>query len=181
MFWYNVHYLSREVEQIIELQEDIGMQYRMKTHLLSDERLHDLLSRVQTGSLATLNEDGTPYNTPVHFVYLNEGIYVHGLPKGQKIDNIIRNSKVGFTVFDMQELLLDESGKPCDTNTKYESAIATGKAVLVQDLEEKKMVLQKIVGKYTPHLTGVPLPENMVRGTAVIRISTTELTGKYYE
>lgn len=157
------------------------MQYRMKTHPLSEENLNDLLSRVQTGSLATLNEDGTPYNTPVHFVYVNKCIYVHGLPKGQKIDNIIRNNKVGFTVYEMQELLLDENNKPCDTNTKYESAIATGSAALVGDLEEKRLALQKVVEKYTPQLVHVPLPENMVRGTAVIRISIAELTGKYYE
>ncbi len=157
------------------------MQYRMKTHPLSEEKLNDLLSRVQTGSLATLNEDGTPYNTPVHFVYVNECIYVHGLPKGQKIDNIIRDSKVGFTVYEMQALLLDANGKPCDTNTKYESAIVTGRAALVGDLEEKRMALQKVVEKYTPQLAHVPLPENMVRGTAVIRISIVELTGKYYE
>ncbi|MBO0554195.1 pyridoxamine 5'-phosphate oxidase family protein, partial [Clostridium botulinum] len=85
------------------------------------------------------------------------------------------------TVYDMQELLFDANGKPCDTNTKYESAIATGSAALVEDMGEKKMVLQKIVEKYTPHLTDAPLPENMVRGTAVIRISIAELTGKYYE
>ncbi len=157
------------------------MQYRMKTHSLSEERLNDLLSRAQTGCLATLNADGTPYNTPVHFVYINGSIYVHGLPKGQKIDNILHDRKVGFTVYDMQELLFDASGKPCDTNTKYESIIATGSAALVKDIGEKKMVLQKIVEKYTPNLTNVPLPENMVRGTAVIRISVVELTGKYYE
>ncbi len=157
------------------------MQYRMKAHPLSEERLNALLSRVQTGSLATLNADGTPYNTPVHFVYMNERIYVHGLPKGQKLDNIHRDGRVGFTVYEMQELLLDADGKPCDTNTKYESAIATGRASLVEDTEEKKMVLQKVVQKYTPHLTDAPLPENMVRGTAVIRIHISELTGKYYE
>ena len=50
-------------------QEENDMQYRMKTHPLSDDRLNDLLNRVETGSLATMNEDGTPYNTPVHFVY----------------------------------------------------------------------------------------------------------------
>lgn len=120
------------------------MQYRMKTHPLSEEQLNDLLSRVQTGSLATLNADGTPYNTPVHFVHINECIYVHGLPKGQKIDNIIRDSKVGFTMYDMQELLLDANGKPCDTNTKYESAIATGSAALVDDMGEKKWCYRKL-------------------------------------
>ncbi len=127
------------------------MQYRMKTHPLSEERLNDLLSRVQTGSLATLNADGTPYNTPVHFVHINECIYVHGLPKGQKIDNIIRDSKVGFTVYDMQELLFDANGKPCDTNTKYESAIATGSAALVEDMGEKKNGATENCGKiYSP-------------------------------
>ncbi|MEA4901535.1 pyridoxamine 5'-phosphate oxidase family protein [Desulfitobacterium sp.] len=157
------------------------MQYRMKTHSLSKEQLNHLLSRAQTGSLSTLNADGTPYNTPVHFVYMDENIYVHGLPKGQKINNIIRDSKVGFTVYNMQELQLDANGKPCDTNTKYESAIVTGNATLVEDTREKKIVLQKIVEKYTPHLTDAPLPENMIRGTAVIRIIIAELTGKYYE
>lgn len=156
------------------------MQHRMKTHPLSADRLNDLLSRVQTGSLATLNPDGTPYNTPVHFVHINNCIYVHGLPKGQKIDNIIHDSKVGFTAYDMQALLLDPEGKPCGTNTKYESAIATGNAALVEDKGEKKTALQKIVEKYTPHLAGAPLPDNMFRGTAVIRISIAELTGKYY-
>lgn len=157
------------------------MQYRMRTHPLSKEQLNDLLSRVPTGSLATLNQDGTPYNTPVHFVYMNDSIYVHGLPKGQKLDNIIRDSKVGFTAYDMQELLLDADGKPCDTNTKYESAIITGNATLIENREEKEGVLRRIVEKYTPHLAAVPLPENMVRGTAVVRINITELTGKFYE
>lgn len=156
------------------------MQHRMKTHPLTKERLNNLLSRVQTGSLATVNPDGTPYNTPVHFIHTNDCIYVHGLPKGQKIDNIIRDNKVGFTAYEMQELLLDENGNPCDTNAKYESAIVTGSAAFVEDIEEKKAVLKRIVEKYTPHLAEVPLPDNMVRDTAVIRISITELTGKYY-
>lgn len=156
------------------------MQHRMKTYPLSEERLYALLSRVQTGSLATINADGTPYNTPVHFVYINNSIYVHGLPKGQKVDNIIRDSKVGFTAYDMQEFLLDASGKPCDTNTKYESAIVIGSAVLVEDIGVKKIVLQKIVEKYTPYLADELLPEHMVRGTAIIQITITEVTGKYY-
>ena len=156
------------------------MQYRMKTHTLSKERLDDLLSRSQTGSLATLNSDGTPYVTPVHFVYANNKIYFHGLLKGKKIDNIVRDEKVGFTTYDMQALLLDEKGNPCDTNTKYESAIVTGKATLVENMEVKTMVLQKIVQKYTPHLQDTPLPEAMIRGTAVIQIDILEITGKYY-
>jgi hypothetical protein len=41
-------------------------------------------------------------------------------------------------------------------------------------------VLKKIVEKYTPHLLNNEIPNNMVKGTAVIRIDVTEMTGKYY-
>lgn len=156
------------------------MQHRMKTHPLAKEKINHLLEVVQTGSLATINEDGTPYITPIHFVHINNKIFFHGLPKGQKIDNIIRNNKVGFSIYDMEGFLLDSDGNPCDTNTKYESIIVTGTANIVEDIETKKMVLLKVIEKYTPHLKNVPLPENMCIGTAVVQIDIVELTGKYY-
>lgn len=156
------------------------MQYRMKTHPLSEEEINSLLLRTQVANIATLDIDETPYVTPVHYVHFDNKIYIHGLPKGQKIDNIIRNSKVGFSAYDMQEILLDSEGKPCDTNTKYESVIVKGTAILLEDKSEKKMILQKIVEKYTPHLINTPLPDNMVIGTAVIQVSITSATGKFY-
>jgi hypothetical protein len=110
----------------------------MKTHPLTEERLNHLLANAQTGNLATLNPDGTPYITPVHFVYSDGKIYIHGLIKGQKIDNIVRDGKVGFSVYDMCGLLLDSEGTPCGTNTRYESVIVTGTAALLGDAEAKK-------------------------------------------
>jgi len=156
------------------------MQHRMKTHPLTEEQINHLLQRAQTGSLATLNPDGTPYSTPIHFVYYDNAIFVHGLPKGKKLDNIAQDSRVGFSVFEMDKLLLDPDGKSWDTNTKYESVIISGTAKLVDDIEEKRNALNKIVEKYTPHLVNNEIPNNMVKGTAVIRIDVTEITGKYY-
>lgn len=117
------------------------MQHRMKTHPLTKERANKLLSTSSVGSLATLNSDGSPYVIPVHFLHYNDSIYIHGLPKGQKIDNIKADRRVNITVYKMDALLLDPDGKPCDTNTKYESVIISGTAALVEDLELKKEVL----------------------------------------
>ena len=157
------------------------MQHRMKTHPLTKAQMEALLSRSLTGSLATLNEDGSPYVTPVHFVYNDGTVYLHGLPKGRKLDNIKSDPRVSMTVFEMDSLLLDPDEKPCDTNTKYESIILSGKAILVDDLEGKSKILGKIVKKYTPQLADRELPENMVRGTAVIRIDVDDMTGKFYD
>ncbi|MEA5058558.1 hypothetical protein SDC9_179505 [bioreactor metagenome] len=156
------------------------MQYRMQTHPLAKDQMESLLHKAQTGCLATLNADNTPYVTPVHFLYQDGIVYIHGLPKGQKISNLTNRSSVCMTVYEMEALLLDPENKPCDTNTNYQSVILSGKATLLHDEEEKQNVLCGIVNKYTPHLQGVPLPPNMVRGTAVIRIDILEMTGKYY-
>ena len=45
-----------------------AMQQRMKTHPLDPQRTEALLRQSPVASLATLNRDGTPYVTPVHFV-----------------------------------------------------------------------------------------------------------------
>ena len=156
------------------------MQHRMKTHHLTEQQMTQLLKRVQTGSFATLNPDGTPYITPMHFVYYNNAIFTHGLPKGKKLDNIARDPRVGFSIYEMDKLLLDLDENPCETNTKYESVIISGTAKLVNDIDEKRNVLKKIVEKYTPHLASTELPINMVKGTAAIQIDIMEMTGKYY-
>lgn len=157
------------------------MQYRMRTHQLTVEQIETLMQSEQVGTLSTLNEDGTPYAVPVHFVYLNNHIYIHGLPKGQKISNIANKSSVCFNVYHMDGLLLDQNGKPCETNTKYQSVIINGKADLITDAVEKKKILNKIIDKYTPQLVNMSIPENMINATAVIVINITELTGKYYD
>ncbi len=157
------------------------MQHRMKTHMLEKDKVEELLAKTTTGSLATLNEDGTPYVTPMHHVYHRGFIYMHGLPKGKKIDNIKANPHVGMTVYEMEDLLLDPAGQACDTNTKYRSVILSGMATLVEDVDCKREVLMEIVKKYTPHLSDTALPENMVRGTAVIQVQILDITGKCYD
>ncbi len=157
------------------------MQNRMKTHALSEDKINSLLHRAKTCNLATLNSDGTPYCTPIHFIYWNDAIYFHGLPKGQKLDNISHDSRVGISVYEMEGLLLDSDGKPCDTNTKYESIIISGIAKEVLDINDKEDILKRIIKKYTPNLAEIKIPDNMVEGTAVMRIDIIGLSGKYYE
>ena len=156
------------------------MQFRMKTHPLPQEKLEALLQRSPAGTLATVNADGTPYAVPVHFVRVGDKVYVHGLPAGQKLENIQANPRVCLTVWEMFGLLPDEEGRPCETNTAYESAVLQGSASLVDDEQEKRHALAAVVAKYMPELTGAPIPENMLRGTAVLRIEPDAVTGKYW-
>lgn len=81
----------------------------------------------------------------------------------------------------MDELLYNADAKsPCSVNTKYQSVIVKGTAVLIIDPEKKREILLAIVKKYTPELAGLPLPQNAILQTAVIEITPRVCTGKYY-
>ncbi len=155
------------------------MQYRMKKHQLTEEQITELLKKEQVGHIATINEDGYPYVVPVHFIYYDEKIYIHGLRKGQKISNLLANEKVSFETYSLKGLILDDA--PCDVNTEYESVVILGIAGIVEDDDLRETVLNKIVEKYTPQLAGIKFPDNVLRTTGIIEVVIQECTGKYYK
>jgi hypothetical protein len=157
------------------------MRHRTKTHLLTQKQIDELLQHAQVGRIGSFSQDGYPYVLPMHFVHFDNKIYMHGLPKGKKIDNIKFNSNVCFEVDEMISLLYAEVEDPCDVNTEFNSVIIKGNAVILQDIDEKKLALSKIVEKFTPHLSDKQMPLNMVKGTAVIRIDIVECVGRYYK
>ena len=145
------------------------MQARMKKYPLAEEEIHVLLDTEPVGRLASMGGDGFPYITPVHFVFFQGQIFIHGLAVGEKLTNIKKDSRVGFEVEKMLGLVHDDK-LPCDTNTTYESVIIRGRAALVEDSALKLAVLDAFVAKYAPHHTGRVYPESMLKMTGLIAI-----------
>lgn len=156
------------------------MQGRMKQHQLTEEEIAELLHKAEVGRIATNDPKGFPYIVPVHFVHLQNRIYIHGLIKGQKIEYLKADSKVGFEIDEMGAIIPDEN-IVCDTNTAFKSVIILGHAKMVDEIELKTIVLQEIVKKYTPQLIGMDFPVNMFKATGIIEINIEECTGKYYK
>ena len=157
------------------------MQYRMKNYQLTKEQVDNLLLRSQDCVLATQGKDGFPYAIPMNFVYHNDKIYMHGLEKGEKIDNIKANSKVCVEIHEMLGLLYENIDVGCDVNVKYNSVVIFGYASILTNIDAKREILNLVVKKYTPQFSGKDLPENMVKNTGVIEVEIKEYTGKYYK
>lgn len=151
----------------------------MQKYRMEKESADLLLARALVGRISTINENGYPYTVAIHFVYENNKIYFHGLSRGQKIDNIKRNSKVCFEVDEMKSLMLDNLDTACKADTEYESVVILGSATILSDLEKRKSILQAIVQKYAPELPDMPY--TMMNGTAVVEIAIEEMTGKYHK
>jgi len=156
------------------------MQGIMKQHQLTDKEISEVLENARVGRIATHNENGYPYIVPVHFVIHQEKIYIHGLIKGQKISNLIKNNKVCFEVDEMG-LIIPDTENVCDTNTEFRSVIVLGTAKMIEDAGLKKEILHVVVHKYTPQLIHLDFPDKMMKATGIIEISIEEIAGKYYK
>lgn len=156
------------------------MEGRMKQHQLSKEEIADVLANAQVGRIATHNENGYPYIVPVHFVDYGGKIYIHGLIKGQKISNLLKNDKVCFEADEMGTIVPDNENS-CGTNTRYRSVIILGTARMIEDEARKTEILRATVVKYTPQLAHLAFSERMMKATGIIEITPVETTGKYHK
>jgi nitroimidazol reductase NimA-like FMN-containing flavoprotein (pyridoxamine 5'-phosphate oxidase superfamily) len=120
-------------------------------------------------------DGGKPYIVPLCFGYHDKVLYFHSGPKGYKIDCIRKNPNVCFEFDLIAETMAADNA--CDWSMKYESVIGFGKAVLMENLEEKRAALQAIVAQYTDQT--FELPENELKATAVIKVEIENMTGRH--
>lgn len=147
---------------------------RRRDKELSIEVAKRILNVGSYGVLSTVDAAGNPYGVPVNYVYVDNVIYVHSAIVGHKLQNIASNSDVSFCVVQRAEVI------PEKFSTDYRSAIAFGRATIVQDAQEKIDSLKKLVAKYSADFLseGAEEIEKSVDVTAVIRIDILHLTGK---
>ena len=160
------------------------MQLLGKLIIKSKERIIQFLNNENTGRISSIDKDGFPQIIPMNFVFLNNTVYMHSHIKGEKIENIKRNSKVGFEVDKNLEFLPSYFSDPEDASladTLYISVVIKGEAILVEDKEEKVLALNGLMEKYQPEGQYKPMRKDMdvLDATAVIKIMPKEMKGKY--
>jgi hypothetical protein len=120
----------------------------------------------------------------MNFVFLNNAVYIHSHIKGEKIENIRHNSKVGFEVDRNLEFLPSYFFDPNDASladTLYISVVIKGDASIITDAKEKALALNGLMKKYQPEGKYEPMNEGMevLDAVAVIKIIPKEMNGKY--
>lgn len=148
---------------------------RRSDRQMTNEEAVNLLKSGEYGILSTIDDEKQPYGTPLSYVYINDKIYFHCAMEGQKLDNIIDNHKVCFTVVGRTHIL------PEKFSTEYESVMVFGNAKLVGDEDEKILALRELINKYSAGFVeeGSEYIERAKNNTLVVRIDIRNLTGKH--
>lgn len=150
----------------------------------SYEKAKEFFHQEHVGRISTIDENGYPQIIPMNFVFLNDSVYMHSHPRGEKIQNLLRNGKVGFEVDRELEFLPSYFEDPKNASladTLYISIVVKGIASLVTDREEKTLALNGLMKKYQPEGGYDPITSEMrvLDGVAVIKITPKLLQGKY--
>ncbi len=155
-----------------------------KLEIKSFEKIKEFLEFEHVGRIASIDENNYPQIIPMNFVFVDNAIYMHSYPRGEKLENIKRNPKVGFEVDRELEFLPSYFSHPTNASqadTLYISVVIKGKSVFVDDDEEKALGLNAMMKKYQPEGHYVPIQNNdlVLDEVAVIKIIPESIKGKY--
>jgi len=150
----------------------------------SYEKIKEFLNEEHVGRISSIDENGFPQIIPMNFVFLNDAVYMHSHVKGEKLDNIFRNNKVGFEADRELEFLPSYFEDPCNAalaDTLYISVVIKGMASFVSDREEKTLALNGLMKKYQPEGQYDPIKSDMrvLDAVSIIKITSQTLHGKY--
>lgn len=150
----------------------------------SFEKIKDFLNDEHVGRISSIDENGFPQIIPMNFVFLNDAIYIHSHVKGEKLNNISCNNKVGFEADRELEFLPSYFEDPHNASladTLYISVVIKGIASFVTDREEKTLALNGLMEKYQPEGQYDPIKSDMqvLDAVTVIKIVPETISGKY--
>jgi len=150
----------------------------------SYEKIKEFLNEEHVGRISSIDENGFPQIIPMNFVFLNDAVYMHSHVKGEKLDNIFRNNKVGFEADRELEFLpsyFEDPHNAALADTLYISVVIKGMASFVSDREEKTLALNGLMKKYQPEGQYDPIKSDMrvLDAVSIIKITSQTLHGKY--
>jgi nitroimidazol reductase NimA-like FMN-containing flavoprotein (pyridoxamine 5'-phosphate oxidase superfamily) len=150
----------------------------------SYDKVKEFLNEEHVGRVASIDENGFPQIIPMNFVFINDAVYMHSHVKGEKLDNIARNNKVGFEADRELEFLPSYFEDPHNASladTLYISIVIKGIASFVSDREEKTLALNGLMKKYQPEGQYDPIQSEMrvLDAVSVFKVTPQTLHGKY--
>lgn len=160
------------------------MQLTGVLQIRSYEKIKEFLNEEHVGRVSSIDENGFPQIIPMNFVFLDDAVYMHSHVKGEKLDNISRNNKVGFEADRELEFLPSYFEDPHNASladTLYISVVIKGVGSFVSDRDEKTLVLNGLMKKYQPEGQYDPLDSSMrvLDAVSIIKIIPKTLHGKY--
>lgn len=151
---------------------------RREREITDRAEILDILDRCSILHLGLVDGD-EPYVVPMNYGYTMDEdghltFYLHGATQGRKLDLMRKNPRV---FLEMEcDVAPFEGDVACRYGTAYKSLMARGKAVILEDPQEKMAGLSLFMKTQTGR--DFEFNERLVKVVSVIRIDVDEYTAK---
>lgn len=135
----------------------------------------DVLSHAPYVTVSMTRQDGTPYAVPLSLAQTSENVfYFHGASAGEKLECIVANPMVCLSAVTKCKPVVGP--KDGSFTLEFKSAVAMGRAEMVEDDAEKIEALRAICKRFLPnHMDAFDASvERSLNHTTVVRITLTE-------
>lgn len=146
---------------------------------ISPDIVEDVINRCPVCHIAMVDLEGLPYVLPFNFCYNNGIMYIHGSSAGKKTQIWELNPNVCVAFSTDYQMYAQSPNIACSHSMRYKSVLLHGKIAQIEDIEEKRTVLNLVMKKYTQR-------ENFTYGlaslknVAVYKITPNKIEGKTY-
>ena len=145
-----------------------------KEFLESRQEMEKLLREEAIGYLGLSMDDG-PYVVPLNYAYVEGRILFHCATTGKKLDFLKRNQEVCFTVGRQSgDVRRHAEGDLCHVDS--DSVICYGRARIVEDLNERKEILDTFNRCFQSDAEELPL--EAVEKCCAIEVKISVMTGR---
>lgn len=158
-------------------------QMRRINQQLPEPVVSAILKQGAYGVLSVQGDDGYPYGVPLNYVISGQingktdgclSLYFHCAKSGHKLDGLKRSEKVSFCIVNDDEVL------PEEFTTAYASVIVFGRAVVVDQEEERLWALRLISERFSPGYkeAGEEAIKKYQNAVEIVRLDVESVTGK---
>ncbi len=148
----------------------------MPVKWFSRDKCIELLAKAVSGRLATSEESGQPYITPINPVVLENKIYFHTGFQGRKLGNLRNNPRVCLEISEAGKIYATPHAR--DFTMRFWSVLVFGRASEVEDENLKLTVMNLLLEKYASGYRYEPLSLDDMEGVNVVEITMDEISGK---
>ena len=150
---------------------------RRDREITDKAKIADILMRAQAMSLAFAGE---PYVIPMNYGFTFDGsefkLYIHGAKEGMKVDRMLEDPRVAFTVFTDNRVYRMESD---EYTSSFDCVCGEGVAMMLHGAE-KARALSAIMAHYAPGREFV-FDARTLENTMAAEIVVEKITGKHHD
>ena len=153
---------------------------RRDREITDKTKIAEILMRAQAMSLAFAGEE--PYVIPMNYGFTVDGgefkLYIHGAKDGKKVDRMLENPRVAFSVY-TDNLVYGEGSEGSSYTSRFDCVCGEGVVTMLSG-EDKKRAFHAIMAHYAPGRE-FTFDARVLEHTMAAEITVEKITGKHHD